>query len=96
MAAPSLAIIGGFPRYYLSYWSNVHITHGGRVHDNIRNTEKISTTDSRQLGSIEESLRQLKLVDGEVDVVTIRELVEGGGDTAALLNPERGGGGGGK
>ena len=76
--------------YVTTHRSNVEVTHGGRVHDDIGDTEKIPSTDPRQVGSVEQSFTQLELLYSEVDVVPIGKLVGTSGDAAALLNSIRG------
>ena len=75
---------------YFPYWSDIDVAHGCWVDGDTWDAEKISSTHSLQVGWVKETFTQLVLLDGEVDVVTIGELIEGGGDTGAVLNPENG------
>ncbi len=66
---------------------NLNVAHSSRVQDHVWNAEKVTTTDSREISRVEESLTKPKLLNGEVDVVAIGELIEAGRNAAALLYP---------
>jgi hypothetical protein len=73
--------------FFFTYWSNIDVAHGSRVDGDAGYAEQVASTDSLQIGRVKESLAQLVLLNGEVDVVAIGELIGGGRDTATVINP---------
>ena len=74
-----------------THCSNFHITQRGGVDNHIGNTEQVAPGNAPQVGGggVKQSLTQFELLHCEVEVVAIGELILGGGDTGALLDPVR-------
>lgn len=82
---------------YDFYWQlstdcfNFNVAQRDRVDDNIRDTEKVSPGNSPQVlgGGVKQSLTQLELLHGQVQIVPIGKLVLCRGNARTLLNPVR-------
>lgn len=70
--------------------SNLSVTHRSRIHDDVGYAQEVTSTDPRQVCSIEHALSQLELLHGEVNVVAIWKFIVAGGNATTLVNSARG------